>query len=371
MLLVTFHGGSNGISNIYAYDTTSGSLLTKTALDKTPPGDAELRGMTLANNYLYVVDGNKSASNVLCYLRSNSSVGSFKYVSEFLSPSLSKKGKFKNSIGHPYAIVFDGASNCYVSNQDTNVVAKAQVGSNSQSATIQQGCQSNYLNGITNFCPTGGCVYLDGTFVASQVGSLPDVDVVATNVPPQYGSLDVTFSGGAGEPVTAESSKDKTKVQNSVRDVAIWSGTLLVCDEPAKMIRLYSLNEGTYLGATAVPDKPTHLAVTSKGLFVSAGSQLYWSPLSGLPDPSSLKFSSVLTAPQATDSFSVGGVSFTGSLGSAYVALQQGKGTTGTGAIYSYTVTPGSSPTSPPVFSNASVFAANFADTPEFVLLQS
>jgi hypothetical protein len=363
MLVVTFHGGSGGITNVYAYDTTSGSLQTQTALEKAPPGDAELRGMICTNSYLYVVDGGKSGSNVLCYQLPASSSYTFTYVGEFLSPSLSKK-KFNDSIGHPYAMVFDGAGNCYVSNQDTNVVARAQVASNFQSATIQQGCQSGYLNGITSFCPKSGCVYLDGTFVASQIGLLPDVAVEATSVPPQFGGLDVTFSNGTE---TAGHSKDN-KVQNSVRDVAIWEGVLLVCDEPAKLIRLYSLTDGTYLGMIAVSAKPAHLAIFSSGLYVSAGNQLYWSPLNGPPDPTSLTFTSVLTAPQVTDPFDVGGVTFDTSSNTAYVAFQQGKGTTGSGAIYSYRVTPGSKPTSPPVFTDATVFATISTDTPEFVL---
>jgi hypothetical protein len=363
MLLVTFHGGSGGITNVYAYDTASGALETQTALDKAPPPDAELRGMICANSYLYVVDGGKSGSNILCYSLPVSSSYTFSYVGEFLGPSLSKKGHFENSIGHPYALQFDGAGNCYVSNQDTNVVAQAEVASNFESAQIKKGCRSSYLSGVTSICPKGGCVYLDGTFVASQNGSLPDVDVTATDVPAQYGGLQVAFSTDT-EP--AEHSGNKEKVQNSVRDVAIAAGVLLVCDEPAKAVRLYSLADGTYLGASAVPASPTHLAIFSGGLYVSAGSQLYWSPLNGLPDPSSLSFVGVMTAPKAVNPYSVGGLAFDSSSNTAYVVFQQGKGTTGSGAIYSYTVTPGSTPTTPPVFNNASVFATICTDTPEF-----
>jgi len=363
MLLVTFHGGSGGIANVFAYDTSSGVLETQTALEQAPPSDAELRGMIYANSYLYVVNGGKSGSNILCYKPSGASSYTFASVGEFLGPSLSKKGHFKNSIGHPYAMVFDSAGNCYVSNQDTNVVAQAKVASNFETAEIKTGCQSSYLNGITNFCPTTGCVYLDGTFVASQIGSLPDVDVAATDVPAQYGSLAVAFSSdtdGAG------ASQGKTKVQNSVRDLAIAGDVLLVCDEPASVIRLYSLTDGTYLGDCAVPSSPTHLAIFSNGLYVSAGKQLYWTSLSGLPNPSSLTLSSVLTAPQAINPYSVGGVAFDASSNTAYVVFQQGKGTTGSGAIYSYSVTPGSTTTSPPAFSDAHIFATICTDTPEF-----
>lgn len=372
MLLVTFHGGSGGISNVYAYDTTTGALLTQGALQQAPPSEAELRGMICANSLFYVVDGGKVGSNILCYNLPAAGSNNFKYIGEFIGPSVSKsKGKFKNSIGHPYGMVFDTAGNCYISNQDTNVVAVAEVASDFQTAAVKKGCRSSYLNGVTSICPTTGCVYLDGTFVASQMGTLPDVDVDATDVPAQYGGLAVSFSTDTSAdtgPADHSHSKSKDKVQNSVRDVAIWGSVLLVCDEPASCVRLYSLPDGSYLGASNVPKSPTHLAICSNGLYVSAGNQLYWSALSSPLTVSSLSFQSVLTAPAAMNAYDVGGVTFDSISNAAYVAYQQGKGTTGSGAIYSYTVTPGSMQSSPPTLTNATIFATICADTPEFLL---
>lgn len=372
MLLVTFHGGSGGITNVYAYDTSTGELKSQTALQKAPPSDAELRGMIYANSLLYVVDGGKSGSNILCYSPPTSGDG-FTYIGEFIGPSLSKtKDKFENSIGHPYDLVFDGTLNCYISNQDTNVVAQAQLGTNYETASLKAGCQSSYLNG-SSICPKTGCVFLDGTFVASQVGALPDVDTAATDVPALYGGLFVTLSnevdsGTETDNPTAHHSNSKEKVQNSVRDVAIWGAVLLVCDEPANCIRMYSIPTGNYLGACNVPASPTHLAIFSHGLYVSAGNQLYWGALGSPFTPSSLSLQSVLTAPIAMDSYDVGGVTFDPSSNTIYVAYQQGKGTTGSGAIYSYIVTPGASPTAPPTFGQATIFANICADTPEFLL---
>lgn len=355
MLLVTFHGGSSGVNNVYAYDTASGALQTQTALQSAPLTKAELRGMVSANSYLYVVNGGKDESNVMCFQAvSGSSVPTFKYVGVFVGPSLSKKRHFENSIGHPYAVQFDGSGFCYVSNQDTNVVAQAQVAADFKTATIQKGCRSHYLNDLTGICPAAGCAYLDGTFAASQVGTLPDVEIEATPVPAANGGLSVN-------PPTKI-----TKVQNSVRDLAISNGVLLVCDEPSNLIRLYSLTDGTYLGESpALPKGPTHLAIFSNGLYVSAGDQLYWSSLSNPPTVASLSFQSVLTAPAAKNPYDVGGVTFDPSSRTAYVALQQGKGETGTGAIYSYTV---STRSGAPVFSDQTVLATICSDTPEFVL---
>jgi hypothetical protein len=358
MLLVTFHGGSSGVTNVYAYDTSDGTLNTPTALQKASLSKAELRGMVYANSYLYVVNGGKSASDILCFQppASGSKTWNFDYVDEFVGPSLSKKGHFENAIGHPYAIQFDGAGLCYVSNQDTNVVAQAPVASDFKTAKIPKGCQSQYLNSLTSICPKTGCLYLDGTFVASQVGTLPDVEVDATPVPSQYGGLSVN-------PPT-----NITKVQNSVRDLAISNGVLLVCDEPSDLVRLYSLSNGNYLGASpALKKGPTHLAIFGNGLYVSAGDQLYWSALSNPPTPQGLSFQSVLAAPAAINPYSVGGVTFDSSSNTAYVVFQQGKGETGSGAIYSYNVTNTGSST-PPVFGNPTVFATICSDTPEFVL---
>jgi hypothetical protein len=98
------------------------------------------------------------------------------------------------------------------------VVALAKVVS-AQSARIDPGCQSSYLKGIASICPKSGWAYLDGTFAASQNGTLPDVDITATNIPSQYGGLDVSFSTDSDDTETAGHSKDKQKMQKSVRDL--------------------------------------------------------------------------------------------------------------------------------------------------------
>jgi hypothetical protein len=370
MLLVTFHGGSGGQPNVWAYDTATGVLTTKQALQDQGGllAGAELRGLVYANSFLYVVNGAKNASNILCYGPSVTGVlpNLFQYVGVFLGPSLShNKGHFQNSIGHPYALQFatsGGSTYVYVSNQDTNVVARATVAAGNETASIPSGCQSAYLNELTSICPKGECVYLDGTFVASQCGTLPDVTVAATNVPECYGGLSVAFSDGT----TTCPPQGKVKVQNSVRDVAVSGGVLLVCDEPSKVIRLYSLPDGTSKGPSPkLPASPTHLAIFSNGLYVSAGDQLYWSALGNPPDPSGLSFQSLLTAPSG---YSVGGVTFgtVNDAATAYVAFQKGKGTKGSGTIYAYD--PGATPASPPVFGAGSLFATISADTPEFLL---
>jgi hypothetical protein len=369
MLLVTFHGGSAGITNAYAYDTTTGDLISRAALQSTPLGGAELRGMVYANSYLYAVNGAKFVSDILCYQpqAAGTSPNLFRYLGEFLGPSLSKKGHFRSAIGHPYALQFfrsGDATYVFVSNQDTNVVARATVAPDFRTASIEPGCQSSYLKGLTGIGPESGCVYLDGTFVASQDGTLPDVAVAATDVPAVNGGLSIKcFYGSAG----SAGGKGKAKVENSVRDLAISGAVLLVCDEPSQVIRLYSLPDGTYLGESPkLPASPTHLAIFANGLYVSAGDQLYWSALRDPLTPSALAFQSVLTAPAGSK---VGGVAFgtTPDMAIAvFVAFQQGTGTTGTGSISRYHL--GGPPAAPPVFGTSSTIASQLPDTPEFLL---
>lgn len=361
MLLVTFHGGASpGINNIYAYDTTNGSPPNAAALAVAKGITlSELRAMVLANGYLYVANGAKSASQVLCYAPPASG-SSFAFVSTVIGPTLSKKGNFENSIAHPFGIAFDGAGTCYVSNQDTNVVAQVGLSSNSQTGTMGKGSQSAYLN--NNQALGKNPVFLDGTYVASQVGTLHDVDVKATDVPAALGGLAV-------QPLTG-------KIQNSVRDVAVANGILFVCNEPASVVNLYSLADGTFLGTSNVlSDKPTHLAIQNGGLYVSAGALLFWGPLpitvaGALSGPSLSLTEVALTPPEGNK---IGGISFTADAPPAtvYIPFQPGTGGPNGGSIFTYSVTQ-TTPSTLPVLANGMQFVTSgpttYSDTPEFVL---
>jgi hypothetical protein len=357
MLLVTFHGGAKpGINNAYCYDTPKHKLLSDNALRNIDASKlAELRGMVYANGYLYIANGAKSISNVLTFQHQSSEKAEhFSYVADFVDSTITN-GDFETSIAHPYSLTFDGAGFAYVSNQDTNVVAQVTVRTNFQTGTVNNGCQSSYLNGeTTNLCPKGDCLFLDGTFVASQIGKLDHVGVTATNVATQYGGLAVSPESG--------------KVQNSVRDVAVANGMLFVCDEPSQLIRIYALPNGNYLGASAnLADKPTHLSVQNGGLYVSAGVNLYWSQLPMSSASPALNFQSILTS-----SVKIGGISFNQSNGSAtvYICFQLGTGGPDGGSIQAYSVAQAASGTAPTLTSGPVIASSpkDFQDTPEFVL---
>jgi len=344
MLLVTFHGGSGSpsINNVYVYDT-NGTQLTKAALGAPKHGKlSELRAMALANGLLYVANGDKSESTVLAY-EVPSSGTSFTYAATLIGPTLSKKGHFESAIAHPFGLAFSGAT-CFVSNQDTNVVGQITVSNQGLTGSLVQG-PPTYL---AKLFPTGS--FLAGTYVASQVGVLDNVETQTTVVDHAHGGL--------------AASLDKGNVKNSVRDVAVANDILFVCDEPQQLVNLYSLVDGSYLGSSNVlADAPTHLALDNGGLFVSAGSTLYWGPLPQSTSSASLSLQTI-TPPPPSKGLKIGGISF-GSNSIVYVPYQTGVGGKSPGgSIYSYSV----SQQTPPALSDAKALVPSLDDTPEFVL---
>jgi hypothetical protein len=363
MLLITFHGGNANaqcVNNIYAYATPTGStsplpLLSIAALADAPGGLQELRGMLLANGYLYVVNGFKKFSNVQVF-QLPTSVGAAAWVSTLVAASFSDKGHFENAIAHPFGLVFDDKT-CYVSNQDTNTVAQVAVSHHGQNGTLAKGCASAYLNKKYSDGP-----FVPGTFVASQTGKLDDVKVNAVDVSTKHGGLGATF-----EPT------DSDKVHNSVRDVEIANGILFVCDEPGEAVNMYSLADGAFLGASAKLEaqskhqKPTHMMIHNGGLYVAAGPVLFWSPLPASADAPTLAFQVLASVTLPPGMVKIGGISFTDN-GNVYVPFQTGTGGSNQGgAVYSYQVQQ-ASPADLPQFCNASLCVRSLPDTPEFVL---
>ncbi len=356
MLFTTFHGGAGGETNVLAFDTSTGQMLTNTLLSPPPNVQLdELRAMVVANGYLYVASGGTTSSSVLCYQLASSGSPSAAFVSTLLTCTLDHGKDFETAIAHPFGLALDGRNVVYVSNQDTNVVARAALTNCGTEATLGTGCQSAYLAGLFPSPAT----FLDGTYVASQNGSLHHVDVTPPDVPATDGGLGVTIDS---------SSK---KVQNSVRDVALAGGLLLVCDEPGKRINLYSTVDGAFVGASnSLDNGPTHLAILNGGVLVSAKTELYWGQLPAAGATPTLSLKQVALTPPSK--MTLGGLTCTGvDPVTAYVAIQGGTGGAFGGAIYSYTVTQ-SDGASMPVFSNPAVFVQSgpttFSDTPEFVL---
>jgi hypothetical protein len=303
MFFVTFH---QAIDNVYAYDDDGNLLNPKNpnVLDKD--GD-ELRGIYLESStgYLYVVDGGKKKSRVCCYQGSGTS---YKKLSNFITPTDA------NSIDHPFALAFDGAGNCFVSNQNTNVVAAFQVSSNGQSASV--GTVAPYL---TALYPSG--TFLQGTLVASSKSDLPNA--------PQTKNVQKVAKELGG--LSVEIDTKSSKMQNSVRDVAFYDLTynnetiplLFVADEPAGLVRLYDPRTGQILRSSNPLNSPVHLLINDGTLYVGAGDQVLSSPVPNPYDPNApvwvftpLEFSPALPAGK-----SVSGMAFD-SQGNFHVAIR-------------------------------------------------
>lgn len=274
MLFVTFHGGSsnNSINKIYAYTTGSGPQKTplSTSVLKMLHHDplSELRGMVLANDFLYVANGSKKTSNILCFQGSGTS---YDLAGTFVCENV-------NSVNHPFSLIFDGAGHCFVSNQDTNVVAVFNVDSSGKTST--PGPVASYLTGLGL---TG--TFLDATFVASKCGTLPHVPPTPTLKNGQ-GGLDVKTTGEG---------KDE-KVQNSVRDVGFANGILFVVDEPGGCVRMYDPSTGQYHGKSSGALKsPTHLLIQGTTIYVTAGSEIWSGALPTDPSNPTLAFTSIFS----------------------------------------------------------------------------
>ena len=264
MFLISYHGGAPGAqhNNLHAYDDR-GRRLSAGVL-RLQPGTqlAELRGIYINQGYLYVVNGGKTVSDILCFSGSGTS-----YTQ---APGTFASGAAINSLKHPFALAFAG-SRCFVSNQDTNVVAMLTTASPTE-ASATTGAAASYLAQLS---PAGA--FLDGTFVASANGALPGLPPT-TPVPSHLGGLKVGIVAG--------------KVQHSVRDLVLAgpgeSGPtlLFVADEPGNRVRLYDPATGQPRGVSSKVAAPTHLLASGDRLFVSAGNQILSAPLVSQPGAS-------------------------------------------------------------------------------------
>jgi hypothetical protein len=220
MWYVSFHGGQPGENNIHVYDDDG----KKHSKDKLlPTGDgapklSELRAFAFAGNLLYAVNGQQSLSQILVYEADAN--GDYTPRPPFASKATTR------AIVHPYDLAFDQSGNCYVSNQDTNVVAGLDPG----------GKPLPVATYLTQSYPPPA-TFLPGTIVASQKGALPHVDPPAPPDVEKPQGLCVEEDGG--------------KVAHSVRGVLCVDGYLYVADEPAGKVRVYDLKDGKLHGEIA------------------------------------------------------------------------------------------------------------------------
>lgn len=349
MLFVTFHGGkpTNDIpcpvNNVYAYDET---------VSEGPPPPwlnvlcvpanvvlSELRDLYFADGYLYVVNGAKVTSNVLCFAKVPTSTlpnENWFYVGTFASGGQGSANVL--AIDHPFAVEFavDGRT-CFVSSQDTNVVTLLNVSTDGKTASVQEGAAASWLNQFLD--PSKKTGFLDGTFVASATPVLPPVPATPS-VPADQGGLTYSTSAAAAD---ASGKGANEKIQHSVRDVALCNGVLCVADEAAGVVRLYDPTSGNYWGCSNAIGDVTHLLVQGDVLLVCAGDRI-WTGSPVAQSGQTLALTKKIKLPDAGS-----GMTFDGA-GNLYVALRKQR------QIYRYD--PGGSGT---------LLLDNLPDQPEFV----
>ncbi|HLK70053.1 MAG TPA: hypothetical protein VKU19_41775 [Bryobacteraceae bacterium] len=377
MLLVTFH---QTIPNIYGYDETHpGSDPIEDLLEIKSKHLSELRGMLLANGFLYVVNGGKSMSNILCCAPDPNQPYHFTEQSEFASKTL-------GIMDHPFDCTFRIVQTSglpsqtemqiwYVSNQDSNIVALRAASPPYE--TSQASSDGEYLTDLLVALKKAGSSlarpkFLPSTFVGTSL--------VAAEIPPQ---TPVAPSWGGLTPILDSS---QSKVQNSVRGVVVNDGVLYVADEGGNAVRMYDAGTGVPWGSTTVSG-PVHLLINQGILYVTSSDSVLSGPCVTPPanppsPPAKNQFESgpvppPYPAPPAgyTDSVTLtlqdlglnlpkdsgpSGLAFDSS-GNLYVALRKAQ------QIFKFV--PNTSPGGPPFvpFSSNPIFD-KLKDSPEFLL---
>lgn len=320
LILVSFHGGHGGdddgatsanvtpYNNLRAYDDDGNEFNPKgQVLQGQTVEISELRGICVVpNGYLWVASGAKGASAILSYKQTAPAPGPVwtyqNTVMEFAYPT--------SPLLHPFDFAFDDQGYCYVSNQDTDVVARLE------------GMAPCYTSASTAPWPASlqkvpNGKFLDGTFVACSVGKLPDKHIAHTTAVPEDAGLGITIQGVKG----------KCKVTNSVRGVIWLNGYLYVADEVAGYIKMYARdgtyqNKSTYKGnSRPLPDPPVHLMYhsASECLCVSSGDSILYAPVADAP--TTLDFNEVPNLP--SDLTSVAGMTLSPA-GNLYVGSRTG-----------------------------------------------
>lgn len=240
MWYITFHGGDDGVNNVHAYDD-NGDLAVKHVLPKHPPR-SELRRIAFGpDGYLYVVNGSKKYSQILRYKGKPGGDGSHEFINVFAS---------KHTVAalvHPFSFAFDLFGYCYISSQDTNVVTRLShvTGTPKRIASyLAQTYPDNQL--------------LDGTFVASSDGHLPDVLPAKPDVQSPQG-LGVSLDSG--------------KVSHSVRDLLFHWDSLIVADEPDNAVKIYNKVTGKLVTCIVDDDllaSPVHLLARDGEIYIGS-----------------------------------------------------------------------------------------------------
>jgi hypothetical protein len=195
---------------------------------------SELRALKfVGDGTIWVLSGGADDSTILAFKRTGNSNDSFTYTGKPVAQYQSG-----SALLHPFDFVFDPDGYCYVSNQDTDVVARFVVDPKLLSATPAS--PPGALKGKGSFWP--------GTFVASADATLP-------RGAPKGSPHASTIAAPAGleDWPPCANATSCPKLVNSVRGVAWANGMLYVADEVAAMVKVYD-PDGNFTSPRTAPD---------------------------------------------------------------------------------------------------------------------
>ena len=300
-IYVTFHGGAptkdikKPIWYVVSYELVNGAWQANpNALNLPAPSGKyaadgyELRDIQLASDgNFYLVNSYKHASEIWQIPSAGLAPGT--------NPTVFTSGATVPAIDHPFGLAFDSKMQvCFISAQDTNVVAAVYGPGQKQSGAALP---------VNSKIP--GSHFLAGTFVASKLGIAvpPGSKPAPSDVKGSDGGLHYLPENGP-------------PLSNSVRGVALIGATLYVADEPGNEVKTFDTTTGAYLGT--IPDKkqqiksPVHLLAASGTLYISTKDSVFSC------DPAATKLTALLTGLDTPS-----GMSFDAA-GNFYVADRKG-----------------------------------------------
>jgi 6-phosphogluconolactonase (cycloisomerase 2 family) len=277
-IYVSFHGGKNGVDNIYKYDT-KGNLVEKNIL-QGENSIKSLRSMAYNPNQpdnLYITNADDSNSRVLEFGPCSSKKGHRQYIKDLVS------SKQSNFIQHPYGLVFANTVRgeiLYVSNQNTNLVTSYTT-DNGTFEGVAATVAPNDVRGLAYDNSTGFLYFANkegnlmevydtnrGTINASQALSVADPISMFIDDDQHYAYISsngddsvVVYNLKTGKKVATFKSKNLNHPAGST----IIDGTLYVVSQNEKAVEAFDLTTGKSEGVIIknLPDAPEQLLRSS------------------------------------------------------------------------------------------------------------
>jgi len=257
--LISFHGGSSGVENIFRYSLPDGTLLGP-VIGNASTVD-QLRGLVWypTNNQLYFLNAHKSHNDVEL-LQSSYACADPGMVSDHS----------KSKLSHPYSLVLKG-SHLYVSDQDSGNIVKMPLDlSDSKVIAVVSNPRGMVFgnDGLLYVASQGleSVVYINVTTEKSE-GSFPASKPISL-VP--YEDLIIYGTRGKDTSIHGWSTTTKKDVWTMTNTnllhaagMVVDDAVLYVLSQETKALLLFDLNKQVFIGVmlSDLPDFPEDLAI--------------------------------------------------------------------------------------------------------------